>query len=152
MFISSPLRRSRSFLSRAEINMSRLQSLQQVRDRRPLSFNVARSTESRTCLPGFGMKVNERAQYPLTPDPSRLWNRCYDFSDWRAQAITLREISMLAFIEIATNKPNWRSKVWDEKIVGRWKEECVGVEGKDFTEKMFDYVGIFLSGIYGDLY
>jgi hypothetical protein len=35
-------------------------------------------------------------------------------------------------------------KVHNEGIVGKWKGECVGLDEKTFSEKMFDYVSYYL--------
>ncbi|PPR03722.1 hypothetical protein CVT24_007370, partial [Panaeolus cyanescens] len=51
---------------------------------------------------------------------------------------TLRELSMLEFMNIITDKPEWHIKVRDRAMVKKWKEE-VSAANNDFTEKMFGY-------------
>jgi hypothetical protein len=113
---------------------------------RSISSEASQRTEPRICLPGFGMKVNERSQrsWDTSANPNQPWKRSYDFVDWTCEAVTLREISMLKFIEAITNKPEWRRKVYDEEIVRKWKGECVGVDEKAFSERMFDCVSCSL--------
>ncbi|KAJ9318614.1 hypothetical protein DTO271D3_1276 [Paecilomyces variotii] len=52
--------------------------------------------------------------------------------------ITLRELTMLQIMNQITDKPNWDEKVFDEDIVGRWREEVR--RGSDVTDRMMDYV------------
>ena len=68
---------------------------------------------------------------------------------WYYEGSTLRELCMLAFMNEITDKPSWHTKVFDEVIVAKWKEEALEfdwdsiVEFGDFTEAMFEYVSIF---------
>ncbi|KAJ2923671.1 hypothetical protein H1R20_g13422, partial [Candolleomyces eurysporus] len=52
--------------------------------------------------------------------------------------ITLRELAMLRFINLITDKQEWHKKVFDDSIVAKWRAE-VKSSGEDFTEKMFEY-------------
>ncbi|RXW15494.1 hypothetical protein EST38_g10360 [Candolleomyces aberdarensis] len=72
------------------------------------------------------------------------------------ELITLREIAMLKFINLITDKQEWHKKVgaiivswfptveievsqvFDDNIVVKWRAE-VESSGEDFTEKMFEY-------------
>ncbi|KAJ2911614.1 hypothetical protein MD484_g8801, partial [Candolleomyces efflorescens] len=57
--------------------------------------------------------------------------------------ITLRELTMLRFINTVTDKPDWVTKVLDETIIAKWKEESIGLSNpsihSEMTEQMFNY-------------
>ncbi|KAF2163027.1 hypothetical protein M409DRAFT_26474 [Zasmidium cellare ATCC 36951] len=64
--------------------------------------------------------------------------------DWNGTPLTLRERSMIAFMNEITDKPEWTRKVNDEEIVGKWRKEREDKEKETeperaLTEKMFDY-------------
>ncbi|RXW15496.1 hypothetical protein EST38_g10359 [Candolleomyces aberdarensis] len=52
--------------------------------------------------------------------------------------VTLREVAILKFINLITDKQEWHKKVFDDSIVANWRAE-VKSSGEDFTEKMFEY-------------
>ncbi|RXW15495.1 hypothetical protein EST38_g10358 [Candolleomyces aberdarensis] len=52
--------------------------------------------------------------------------------------IPLRELAMVRFINLITDKQEWHKKVFDDSIVAKWRAE-VKSSGEDFTEKMFEY-------------
>ncbi|KAJ3550096.1 hypothetical protein NMY22_g630 [Coprinellus aureogranulatus] len=57
-------------------------------------------------------------------------------------ALTLREITMLNFMNTVTDKPEWVQKVFKDDIVQKWKSEAVKVDvpvEDQMTEKMFEY-------------
>lgn len=92
-------------------------------------------------LPGFGL--------PLTDMP-RKWKDNGNgrtrfpnaISDWAAEGVTVRERTMLEFINLITDKPDWGRKIFDEGIVQKWRLESAA-HGADFSEKMFDFVSIY---------
>ncbi|KAF8864890.1 hypothetical protein BDZ45DRAFT_613502 [Acephala macrosclerotiorum] len=53
---------------------------------------------------------------------------------------TLREFAMLEIMDWLTDKPNWYEKVFDDKIVQKWKEEAMATEGRDVSQKMVDWI------------
>ncbi|RXW11956.1 hypothetical protein EST38_g13899 [Candolleomyces aberdarensis] len=59
------------------------------------------------------------------------------------QPITLRELTMLRFMNQVTDKPGWTTKVFDDAIIAKWKEESVGLADSsietEISEKMFTY-------------
>jgi hypothetical protein len=63
-----------------------------------------------------------------------------------AKPLTTREIRMLDFINQITEKPDWTSKVFDDTIIAKWKEEahqpCEDSTFEDvvLSEKMFENV------------
>lgn len=51
---------------------------------------------------------------------------------------TLREISMLNFMNAITDKAEWYKKVTDESICAKWKAEVQSTV-QDFTDTMFEH-------------
>lgn len=47
---------------------------------------------------------------------------------------------MMAIMNKITDKPDWDKKVFDESIVRKWRQEALGTQGMDVTEKMLDWV------------
>lgn len=45
---------------------------------------------------------------------------------------------MIQFLNMATDKHDWQSKVWDEEITNKWRAE---VPEEVMTRKMMDWVG-----------
>lgn len=117
--------------------MSRLGSIaQQIRisqQKRNMPPNPNAPESSRLEIFGFGRDVD--SDYPRAKFPS----------GWASQGVTLREKRMLAFIDSITDKPDWETKVFDEAIVKKWREEAnVSPEYLNgdvlLSEKMFDFV------------
>lgn len=102
----------------------------------------------RVKLPGYGLPVNflpyETHKHPYTgesitkilQDPSGRFPSA--ILDWEPSALTARERTMIAFMDIITDKSKWRRKVFDEDIIQKWKTECLGKEW-DFSKAMFEY-------------
>jgi len=44
--------------------------------------------------------------------------------DWSHSVMSIRDRNMLQFMNIITDKPEWTRKVYNEKIVGKWKAEA----------------------------
>ncbi|KAJ2915553.1 hypothetical protein MD484_g4880, partial [Candolleomyces efflorescens] len=57
--------------------------------------------------------------------------------------LTLRELTMLRFMNKVTDKPEWTTKVFDETIIAKWKEESVNLSdastSTEISEQMFSY-------------
>ncbi|KAF5313504.1 hypothetical protein D9611_008549 [Ephemerocybe angulata] len=56
--------------------------------------------------------------------------------------ITLRELTMLRFMNAVTDKPGWTDKVFNQEIVKKWEGEAVLEESareEEMSEAMFDY-------------
>ncbi|KAJ3569056.1 hypothetical protein NP233_g5304 [Leucocoprinus birnbaumii] len=81
-------------------------------------------------LPGFGLSLSHQPEDDLFPsalDP-RL-SRYHDGSHRaRFPAFTVRELKMLDFMNTVTDKQEWETKVCDESIVEKWKEEMGATE------------------------
>lgn len=86
--------------------------------------------ETSVKLPGFGLPVN------YTPDeyfPSAAL-------EWSGTILTVRELNMMAIMDSITDKKDWDKKVFDDTIVQKWRQEALGTEGMDLSEKMLDWV------------
>ena len=46
---------------------------------------------------------------------------------------------MIALMGAISDKPQWEQKIFDERVVKKWKAEAVSEEG-DFSETMFKMV------------
>lgn len=67
-------------------------------------------------FPGFGMP------HEATPvEGSQLFPLA--LNGWASNGVTLREQRMLEFINQITDKPGWETKVFNDDIVAKWKEE-----------------------------
>ena len=84
----------------------------------------------RTKLPGFGLPVNFRPEHYF---PTAVL-------DWSGTILTVRELNMMAIMDKITDKPDWDKKVFDNTIVPKWRQEALGTQGMDVSEKMFDWV------------
>ncbi|KAI1074732.1 hypothetical protein F5B20DRAFT_562790 [Whalleya microplaca] len=118
------------------------------------------SGKRRIKLPGFGLPVQEMPSilgYPSDNDNDNDDDDGDDDDDAEikdvrirlrfphaiadgctSRGVTLNERRMLAFINQVTDKPNWEEKVFNEEIVGKWRQEASNQEGY-FGQKMFDY-------------
>ena len=47
---------------------------------------------------------------------------------------------MVAIMDSITDKPDWDKKVFDDVILQKWRQEALGTEGMDVSEKMLDWV------------
>ncbi|GLB35536.1 putative protein of unknown function (DUF4246) [Lyophyllum shimeji] len=103
------------------------------------------SSASRFRLPGFGLPLN------FTPrlkdgDGRVLFRNALDGKDLldgvaQLPLTTLREFTMLQFMNYITDKPEWHRKVFDETITSKWKAEALSEDDPDMdmTEKMVDW-------------
>jgi Protein of unknown function (DUF4246) len=96
-------------------------------------------------LPGAGLPVNEQPDKALDWGTKTRHRFPYAIIDWSPQPITVRERSMLGFMNQITDKPEWRRKVFDEEIITRWRKESEAIE--DFTTSMFNYVSSSSKGV-----
>ncbi|KAI6900471.1 hypothetical protein KC318_g8352 [Hortaea werneckii] len=66
---------------------------------------------------------------------------------WHGTPATLRERDTIAVLDKLTDKPDWERKVYDDGILGKWREECkqmgefmrIAGRGEGFSDAMFDY-------------
>ncbi|KAI8634306.1 hypothetical protein F5Y19DRAFT_487765 [Xylariaceae sp. FL1651] len=97
---------------------------------------------SRLELPGFFISLD---QLPVTPN-SCFMHALWDINRFESVGLKLREVRMMDFMNQITDKSGWEDKVFDEQIVGRWREEALGPQLQEtdldedvyMTEKMFD--------------
>lgn len=83
-------------------------------------------------VPGFGLPINHSLQ----------WGEGFPnaIMDWSAEALTLRELSMLHLINEITDKPDWERKVFDASLIEKWGQEAMDTASLDFTDSMLNYV------------
>ena len=86
-------------------------------------------TTERIKLPGFGLPVNYR--------PGDYFSNAV--LDWSGTILTVRELNMMAIMDKITDKSDWDRKVFDDTIVRKWRQEALGIEGMDVSEKMLDW-------------
>lgn len=90
--------------------------------------------------PAFGLPLNWRPERSYGPNQKFYFPNAV--AEWSAIEATLRETSMLAVMNLLTDKDEWRRKVYDESIVEHWRKEAVTTEGQGFSDEMFDFVSI----------
>ena len=65
------------------------------------------------------------------------------------QILPIREYDMMEFMNRVTDKVAWEVKVFKDEIIEEWKKEIfqarTGEGHRDFSEKMFEWVSLFLS-------
>ncbi|KAK4443544.1 hypothetical protein QBC34DRAFT_416930 [Podospora aff. communis PSN243] len=82
-------------------------------------------------FPGFGLPVESVPKW----DES---THSHLSSPWSSSGVTLREQRMMSFINTITDKPDWETKVFDDKIVAKWREEAkVGPDDANGTDDAF---------------
>ncbi|KAJ2933512.1 hypothetical protein H1R20_g3583, partial [Candolleomyces eurysporus] len=98
--------------------------------------------------PGHGYPFNRvpeemDADYRGEPFPSALVQSGDSYNSGVLDPITLRELTMLRFMNEVTDKPDWTAKVFDKIIIAKWKEESVNLPDSTLvnhiTERMFTY-------------
>ena len=101
-------------------------------------------SEPRLRRPGFGRPVT----YQPEIGDGRFQHAIGDC--FATTGVTLREISILNFVNQITDKPRWWDKMHDEGIVERWRNERGSEEQQKYDprfldQKSFDYVSGRLS-------
>ena len=81
-------------------------------------------------LPGFGRPIEYKPSFTF---PTAV-------SDWVGTILTVRELNMMEMMDKITDKPDWNKKVFDDKLVRRWREEALATEDRDVSEAMLDWV------------
>ncbi|RFU32360.1 hypothetical protein B7463_g3969, partial [Scytalidium lignicola] len=93
-------------------------------------------------LPGFNLPVDYIPQEHTEGSGRNLFSTALSSSDlegrWSSLNLnTLRELTMIRMMDNITDKPEWDSKVFDNAITTKWKEEALG---NDVTESMMKWV------------
>ncbi|KAB2580842.1 hypothetical protein BFW01_g6895 [Lasiodiplodia theobromae] len=94
-------------------------------------------TSQRLQRPAFGLPLNWRPERSYGPNQKFYFPNAV--AEWSAIEATLRETSMLAVMNLLTDKDEWRRKVFDESIVEHWRKDAVTTEGQGFSDEMFDF-------------
>ena len=101
------------------------------------------STETQLRVPGYGLPLDAMPkdhQYGKNRFPHAI----ADF--FATDGVTLREQAMLEFISQITDKLRWTEKIYDDEIVGKWRQEACGTKKQQefsaahFTAECFDFV------------
>ncbi|KAM3424135.1 hypothetical protein BST61_g11319 [Cercospora zeina] len=95
-------------------------------------------------LHGVDCPINDIADYSFSwraRDSPRFPNA---ISDWSGTPLTLRERRMMALMGEITDKPEWDRKVFDDKIVAKWRAEALATNADAkpecvLTEKAIEY-------------
>ena len=88
-------------------------------------------------LPGFKLPVNTMPELIFRHfHRVRIGRFPNAVMDWKAEGLTLREREMLSVMDSLSDKPEWRSKVFDKDLVSKWRQEAP----KDWDDSHFDYV------------
>lgn len=51
------------------------------------------------------------------------------------ELLYIRELAMMDMMEKLTDKPNWHKKIFDEKVVAKWRQEALDVP----DQKLYDF-------------
>ncbi|KAF8148660.1 hypothetical protein B0H34DRAFT_736458 [Crassisporium funariophilum] len=99
--------------------------------------------QGQTLLPGLGRPVNyipgkTDPDYIGPPFQSALSGKNINARETAFPMTTLRELTMLQWMNAVTDKPDWHVKVQDYSIAQKWREEALA-SGCDFTPKMADW-------------
>ncbi|KAG6913482.1 hypothetical protein DXG01_006524 [Tephrocybe rancida] len=96
---------------------------------------MSSSSSPRFQLPGFGLPLNHN---PHVLFKNALNGKDVLVGDVQLPFLTLRELSMLNYMNSVTDKPNWYDKIFDESIVEKWKSEAeTNPTPAGFTDNMF---------------
>ncbi|PPQ78623.1 hypothetical protein CVT25_010587 [Psilocybe cyanescens] len=93
---------------------------------------MAMSTNS-TPLPGRDKSID----YISEPDRA-FRSLLIDFDNAELPITTLREITMLRFMDDITDKPEWNIHINDPEVSAKWREEAVS-SSDDFTPNMMEW-------------
>ncbi|KAI0179570.1 hypothetical protein GGR52DRAFT_536682 [Hypoxylon sp. FL1284] len=82
-------------------------------------------------LPGFGLLID------CQPTPSLCFLHPLSYNRFESDGLKLREMRMMNFISLVTDKPNWEDKVLDDQILSSWLEEARLSYPLDLDEDVF---------------
>ncbi|KAI9689597.1 MAG: hypothetical protein M1822_010249 [Bathelium mastoideum] len=84
-------------------------------------------------VPGFGLDIDFELD---EDDPNRLQ---HGIDDCHSQRMTIREVAMLQFMDAITDKPNWDTKIFDDNILTKWRDEAGAQLNGLISTKAFDW-------------
>lgn len=87
-------------------------------------------------VPGFNGVIINDLQDDLGDDMFYYQQGLDD--EWAGERLTVRELKMLALMDSVTDKPNWDQKVFDEKIVAKWRTEATAADPL-MSDKTWDW-------------
>jgi len=81
--------------------------------------------------PGLGLPVRYYGRGDSDSYPIGAHSECYgSVSD----IISVREVAMMDVMEKLTDKKDWNKKVFDDKIVDKWRDEALTIPDKHFWD------------------
>ncbi|GIZ41376.1 hypothetical protein CKM354_000468200 [Cercospora kikuchii] len=95
-------------------------------------------------LHGVDCPINDIADYSFSWSADGSPRFPNAISDWSGTPLTQRERRMMALMGEITDKPEWDRKVFDDKIVAKWRAEALAANAdaepeRVLTEKAIDY-------------
>jgi Protein of unknown function (DUF4246) len=88
-------------------------------------------------VPGFGLPIDFELEHNYQKDSGTYFR--HGINDFHGDRFTVRELSMLQFMETITEKPDWYKKVFDDTIVKKWKDEIFAQPNTLISEKAFEW-------------
>jgi hypothetical protein len=91
---------------------------------------------SRPVYPGLGLSLrwdpcaNQRPFFPIGAHVN-----CPGAA---SDLLPIREVAMMLLMDRLTDKPNWHRKVFDDDIVGRWRQEALAQPEDDLYREITD--------------
>ena len=79
----------------------------------------------------------------VTSKNSKPLESCLMLIQYRGPLLSVREYTMMEFMNRITDKPGWEKKVFDEIITKKWKSEALSAPSIDISERMVNWVGHF---------
>ncbi|PVH94503.1 hypothetical protein DM02DRAFT_676153 [Periconia macrospinosa] len=81
--------------------------------------------------PGLGLplRFHPRPQDGCTTYPIAAHSNCYE-SD--SEMIMVRELAMMSIMDRLTDKPDWHTKVFDDTITAKWRDEAMAIPDEEF--------------------
>ncbi|RMZ11120.1 hypothetical protein D0860_03560 [Hortaea werneckii] len=115
-----------------------------------LDKSITKDSGSRYRVLGYQLPLNAATELDFTKRNQFFPFEKYPSANplrWHGTPATLRERDMIAILDKLTDKPDWERKVYDDGILGKWREECkqmaesmrIAGRGEGFSDAMFDY-------------
>ena len=98
--------------------------------------NMNNSGDGALQVPGFGLPL--AFEYAYTPFKDTHLPMAAA-GNGGVRRLTKREVAMVRFMELITDKPDWSEKVFNEDIVGKWREEAKQLPDKMISDAAFEW-------------